>query len=426
MTKSFPPKYRELIEQAHDAENLVPLLRLLSWFGIGGEGLRTAISDIEGVREQLDDLVQLAVSFQVAFIELGWLFSESTNVETAKKALRAFERGRSDEAEAVLVADFEGERLDYVVMRMCNLSEFMQRKEQLVEAAELTREGRYLSATPLLLIVADGVGSDAFGKSIFAEGVELEELNSFAGQPDALPELIRNICQTRRKTSSEQLDFPFRNGIIHGRDLGYGNRLVNAKCWSLLGCIADVIEARNAAEALKPEPEPSLRDTLASHARSMELERQIKEWKPRPVIDKRIHVVGDTVSSLNEHEPEAALAEFLQAWKTGNYGRMAQMTLYFDEETTNRHAGEIRKFMEGTTLMDAEICRIEDEAPAVAMVTVDLKLCSEGQEYIDNFVFRMICQDGKGGAAVRGHEGAIWLIVEGYQSRWWGGPKSLA
>ena len=426
MERSLPPKFQDQIIQVHEAGKLAQFLRLLTWFGIGGEVFKTAVIEIDGIKEQLDALVELTGSFQDTFLDLGWLFSESTNVETAKKALDVHQNGKASEAETLLATDFEGERLDYVIMRMCNLTEFMDRKEQLVEAADLTREGRFLAATPLLLIVADGVGSDAFGKSVFAEGVDLEELNSFAGQPDALPVLIRNMCKTRRRTSSDTLEFPYRNGIIHGRDLGYGNRLVNAKCWSLLGCIADVIEARNAAEDLKPDPEPSLRDTLASHARSMELERQIKEWKPRSVIDKRIHVVGDTVSPLNEHEPEAALAEFLQAWKTGNYGRMAQMTLYFDEETTNRHAGEIRKFMEGTTLMDAEVCRIEDEAPAVAMVTVDLKLRSEGQEYIDNFVFRMICQDGTGGAAVRGHEGAIWLIVEGYQSRWWGGPKSLA
>ena len=108
----------------------------------------------------------------------------------------------------------------------------------------MTREGRYLAATPLLLIIADGVGTDAFGKSIFAKDVNLEELNSFAGQPDALPELSRNICVVQRKTSSSDTGFPYRNGIIHGRDFGYGNRLVNAKCWSLLGNVDSLVKTR--------------------------------------------------------------------------------------------------------------------------------------------------------------------------------------
>ena len=199
----------------------------------------------------------------------------------------------------LLATDFEGERLDYVIMRMCHLTEFMVRKEQLVESAELTREGRYLAATPLLLIVADGVGSDAFGKHIFAQGVDLVELNSFAGQPDALPELILKITQTRRRTNSEVLDFPYRNGIIHGRDLGYGNRLVNAKCWSLLGNIADVIKARNTAATMDAEPEPSFRDAFASLARSSKLKQQINNWVKRPVINKRVHVSEEARSSMS-------------------------------------------------------------------------------------------------------------------------------
>ena len=343
MERSVPPKFQDQIIQAHEAGKLVPFLRLLTWFGMGGEEFKTAVTEIDGIREQLRALVELTVSFQDTFLELGWLFSESTNVETARKALHAYQKGNPSEAESLLATDFEGEGLDYVVMRMCHLEVFMERKEQLVEAADLTREGRYLAATPLLLIVADGVGSDAFGKSVFAEGVDLEELNSFAGRPDALPELIRNICMTRRKTSSERLEFPFRNGIIHGRDLGYGNRLVNAKCWSLLANIADVIEARNAAEALKPEPEPSFRDIFETLARTDELKQRTHEWVRRPVIDKPIHVSEESMSSIDYEEPERALTEFLQAWKVRNYGRMAQKTLYFDQESTKRHAGEIRR-----------------------------------------------------------------------------------
>ena len=103
-------------------------------------------------------------------------------------------KGNSDEAEILLASDFGGDRLNSAIMQMCQLDEFRERRAQLGEASALTREGRYPAATPLLLIIADGVGTDAFGKSIFAKDVNLEELNSFASQPDALPELIRKIC----------------------------------------------------------------------------------------------------------------------------------------------------------------------------------------------------------------------------------------
>lgn len=426
MERSLPPKFQDQISQVHEAGKLVPFLRLLTWFGVGGEVFKTAVIEIDGIRQQLDALVELTVSFQDTFLELGWLFSESTNVETAKKALHVHQNGKASEAETLLAADFEGERLDYVIMRMCNLEVFLERKEQLVEAADLTREGRFLAATPLLLIVADGVGSDEFGKSVFAEEVDLEELNSFAGQPDALPELIRNICKTRRKTSSDCLEFPYRHGIIHGRDLGYGNRLVNAKCWSLLGNIADVIEARKAAKSLESVPESSLRDVLKSYAQTNKLQKRISDWVKRPVVDKPVHVSAESMSSLNESEPEATLAGFFEAWKAGNYGRMAQMTMYPDQASINSRAGEIRKLMQGLTLVDAVITRIEDFASALTEITADLTFCLEGQEFVNDFVFRMICQDGKGGAAVRGYDGAQWLIRPEYQYRYWAEQRGHA
>ena len=425
MESSFPPKYQKLIREVRDTGKLVPFLALLSKFGIGGEEISAVVKGIESIKDQVDDLVEFTVSFQDAFSEQGWLFSESTNVETARKALHAYQNGNPSKAESLLATDFEGEGLDYLVVRMCHLEVFMERKEQLVESADLTREGRYLAATPLLLIVADGVGSDAFGKSVFAEGVDLEELNSLAGRPDALPELICNICTTRRKTSSERLEFPFRNGIIHGRDLGYGNRLVNAKCWSLLANIADVIEARNAEDSLKPEPEPSLRDIFETLARTDELKQRTHEWVRRPVIDKPIVVSEESKSSMDD-EPERALAEFLQAWKVKNYGRMAQMTLFFDELSIKKHAGEIRRLLEEVTLVGAVIARIEDEAPAVTEIAVDLTFRSDCKEFVNEYVFRMICQDGKGGAAVRGHLEAQWLILKGFQYQGWSETRSPA
>lgn len=416
---SFPPKIQELINQAHGTGKLIPFLSLLSRFGVGGTVISTVASEIADVREQVDALVQLTISFQGAFLELGWLFSESTNVETAKKALQAHQEGKSSEAETLLATDYEGERLDFVVMRLCNSGVFMERKEQLVEAADLTREGRYLASIPLLLIVADGVGSDEFGKSLFAKGVDLEELNSFAGQPDALPVLVRKMCDMRRKSSSEHLDFPYRNGIIHGRDLSYGNRLVNAKCWSLLGNLADVIRARNTAEELDSEREPTFRDTLASLVRSSELKHQINSWAKRPVIDSRIHVSEDAQSRMNKHEPEAALAVFLLAWNRSNYGYMVQMTMDRSRDSINSRAGELSRNLQHVILVDAFITRIEDMAPALAELTVELTFRSDCEAFVNEFVFRMICQDKAGGGAVRGYDGTHWLVRPEYKYQYW-------
>ena len=416
----FPQLFKKQVDEARAVGRLLPFLRLLTWFGIGGDFLETITCEIGDIKEQLDALVHLHASFNNAFSERGWLLSESTNVETAKKVLAAHEQGRTDEAETLLASDFDGERLPYIVMHMCHLDEFMARVDQLREASRLTQERRYLAASPLLLIIADGVGTDAFGKSLFAEGVDLEEISSFAGQPDALPNLIREMSGTRRRTNSEELTFPYRNGILHGRDLGYGNQLVNAKCWSLLGNIADVIRARNARLAFEPELATSLSDTLKGYARARELNRRINTWTPRPVIERRICVSPEIVESMDERAPEKAMVEFLEAWESGNYGRMAKMTIELHQLSINQRAGEIRQLMEGIALINTVITRIEDTAPAVTEINVDLRFRSGSEEFTKCFTFRMIFQDQTGGGAVHGEKGGYWRIRPEYQYQYWG------
>ena len=416
---SLPPAFQEQIDEVRSFGRLVPFLRLISWFGIGGDLLKNLDREFKDVEAQVDSLVRLVGSFHNAFSELGWLFSDSTSVETAEKALEAHMKGNSDEAEILLASDFDGDRLNFATMQMCQLDEFSKRRAQLGEASALTREGRYLAATPLLLVIADGVGTDAFGKSMFAKGVNLEELNSFAGQPDALPELIRKMCRVQRKTSSSDNGFPYRNGIIHGRDLGYGNRLVNAKCWSLLGNIADVIRAQRAGQALKTESKPSLREALASHAHTKRVNQRINEWVRRPVIEERVRISAKAASPMGTGEPESAVVDLIQAWKAGNYGRMAEMTQDKDKKPINKRAGEIRDLMERLTLTDAVITRIKDIAPAITEVAVDLEFRSDDQEFTNSFVFRMICQDKAGRSAIHGDEGASWLIPPDYQYQYW-------
>jgi len=410
------------LNQVRSLKQISPILTVLDRLGIGGGKLKSVASQIEETEEKMNELVHLPNSFNDVFLDSGWLISESTSVTTAQKALELHGIGRPFEAEALLAADYAGNRLDIMVRQWCHLKEFENRWDHLHEACALTHEGRYLAAIPLLLIIADGVGTDAFEKSIFAEGVNLEEINSFAGQPDALPRLVKNMCRVRRKTNSEDLHFPYRNGIIHGRDLGYNNQLVNAKCWSFLGNIADVISVRNKDQASEPESEPSFREVLKKVVQNSTFRQRMDKWEKRPVIEERICVSSDERFSITANEPEAALGVFLLAWKAKNYGRMAQMTLYNQELPINRRAGEIREFMQEVALMNAAIIRVEDKAPAATEVAAELIFRDRDQDYTKVFAFNMLCCDSAGKTAIHGDDNAQWRVNRNYLSEYWGKP----
>ncbi len=412
----LPPAFQEQINLVRAIGHLEPFLALLSRFGIGGDHLKTIVADLKDSKQHAIELAKLIEEFHEAFSVLGWLISESTNIETAKAALAAHKDCRVDDAEDLLATDYEGERLHFVVTRLCQTKGFELRREQLQEALTLTQETRYLAAAPLLFIIADGVGEDVFQKSIFSEGVNLEELHSLAGQPDALPKLIREMCRTRRKTIIEHISFPYRNGILHGRDLGYGNQLVTAKCWSFLSNIADVIRAREAEEALNPPSNPSLSETLTNYVQTKELSERIEAWTPRPVFEGWINVLAESeIASFNSGEPEAALVEFLRAWKKNNFGCMGALTVYFDNRAISRRAGEIRETMQDLTLIDAAIIRIIDNTSAITNIAVDLIFCVDGEKRNDQFVFAMNCVDESGELTPRGDEVTRWLVIPSYQ-----------
>ena len=415
--RSFPPAFEKQLNEMRAMGRLVPFLGLLGRFGIGSEKLRRALTKAAGVSAQLDQLEALPTDFHSAFAEAGWLLSESTSLTTAQEALSDVAAGRFDHAENRLASDYEGDLLGFVVMRLRQIRAFRERLSQLQEAQRLTMEGRYLASAPLLLIVADGVGEDAFGKSIFSEGADLEELNSFAGQPDALPMLIKAMCRTRRKTIEDTIVFPYRNGILHGRDLGYGNRLVTAKCWSLLSNLADVIRARDAAAALKPERSPSLGDSIAQHRATMQMKARIEAWTPRTTWQGRLSLFPESDVAFDESTPEAALAAFLGAWRADNFGRMGALTVYFDNRPVNKRAGEIRQLLEGIRLLDAVVTRIEDKAPALAKIDADLTFFVERIGHrTESFTFVMNSLNDAGDVVLRGDEDARWQVAPRYQS----------
>ncbi len=94
-----------------------------------------------------------------------------------------------------------------------------------------------------------------------------------------LPDLVKLMALPRRHTTAGRIDVPYRHGILHGLDLGYGNRLVAAKAWAALFSLRDWAIKYERGETQPPpvEPPPSLRDTLLVLA---DVERQRRRsWR---------------------------------------------------------------------------------------------------------------------------------------------------
>lgn len=415
-TLPLPPQYKKTLELAEGLNSLARFAGFFSYFGVGGEKARSWVGQTKETYRQSNELFSVLQRFNEVFQSSGWIMSESRSIESAKAALTLADAGQYDEAENVLAADYEGEKLDFVCNRFLGVEAFRRREHLIEEARKLCHEKRYIAAIPLMFMIADGVGQDCFGKVIFCEGVDLKELNSIAGQETALPELTMKFGETRQRFNEEQITFPYRHGIIHGRDVNYGNRMIAAKLWAYLTCVADVIRARKDVQAKEPEPEMSLWEALKSLSETRKIREKVEAWKPRPITKPNWLLSSGMPDDLETNTPEFALVELLNAWRSQNYGIMGKRTVYFDNRRIKVRAGEIRERLGEYKLVEAQITKIKDKAFAITEIETLLSIEVGEEIKLRLHTFRLIYGDQQESDAIpRKKQDGFWRVTPSYQ-----------
>lgn len=105
----------------------------------------------------------------------------------------------------------------------------------------------YVCCIPILLSVIDGIVNDIDkATGFFSEQIDLLIDGSVVGDKQGLKVVKEVMYKGRPNTNKEKITIPYRNGILHGRDLNYGNKIVAAKCWSVLFALLEWAKDNNA------------------------------------------------------------------------------------------------------------------------------------------------------------------------------------
>lgn len=410
----LPLKYEEMGTSLKALSNIGYIAAFLNRYGIGGKKIKSFSMKIEELHRTYEDLSSIISEFNEVFTPLGWVMSESTSLESAKKALELAKSGKLDEGESILVADYEGDKLDAFVKRLIYKKSFKDREAMINEALKLCHEERYMAAVPLLLMIVDGVGQDCFGKTIFSDRVDLIEANSIAGHEAGLLKLTRKMSSARRKLNKEEIRFPYRNGIMHGRDINFGNRYVVAKIWAYISTVADVIQERESKAEMPVEQKAGFWQVMKGYKKTKQYSKEVEKWKARPEI-KSNWALLDQKFDFPLDAPEATLSSFLLSWKNKDYGSMGQLTLYFDNRVINKRAGQIRKILENILLQNAEITIIKDVSAAVTEIDCSLMIEKGMEKLTIPHTFRLIYSDEVGNPLLRGVAEGSWKLIPSYQ-----------
>ncbi len=419
------PSYTKIRNDAKGFYILGKVIKVFSLFGPKNPELKEALSKLPELKKQAEFLSQMPDKFNEHFSSQGWIAHESMNAPLMERTLELAESNNAGQAEIELAEHFTSPTLNLLINQFKAVPEFAIRYKLIRLACQDTLEKRFHSAVPLLLMITDGVVNDiSKSKGFFSENTDLSAWYSIAALSSGLTAVRDIFNETRKKTNSEEIFLPYRNGILHGRDLKYDNPFVVGKCWCTLFAIKDWAQALRKQKENPPIPEKklTLRESLAElkkvisdykvhkieHAKIL---RTIDDWKPRDFTNTIIEP-----STFKQYSPEKEVYDFAVNWQNKNYGKIALQKYYFGKKEVNiaKEAGNIRSDFKDKILKEFEIVSIKDEAPAVTEVTLKIKYSIDSVEKEKNIVMRMICKDINGRAGINGLDNVEWRFIDGF------------
>ena len=384
------------------AANAVRLLRFVApavgLLGKTGRDVATVFRDPE-VAEVAKGASRLAGTpdrFNTHFLQRGWIAHENMNADAMDQAVRMADEGDIDGAELYLANSYTAEVIRHQLQVMRRVTAVRVREQMLEHALDDYLNGRHYSCVLILLAQVDGIVSDLSGHSFFASGRTVIAWDSYSAHESGLAALADVWSASRSKTTTESLAVPFRHGIMHGRDLGYGTQLNAAKCWALLFTLRTWAFAKQDGRTDRPPQvaKRSLWQSLRALAELKEKERALDNWQPRTVIPGLGAESSENPLHYADATPERTVVEFLAAWKGRKWGKMAELLPPKKIRNINYEAGRFKRTLARFELEAFELSALEQHGGGGATAVVEARFAN--REHTVPLRIQAVCQDSEG------------------------------
>lgn len=391
---------------------------------------KETLENIPEMEKQLNELSSIPDDFNHYFSSLGWIAHKSMNFELMKKAVELAQKDKIKEAEIELIKYYKSDKIKFFINRLSGIKEFRERDFFLDLAYEDFLSERYYSCVLILLTIIDGVVDSISNKSFFVE--ENKEIlidNSIAGHKTGLETISKLYSAYRKKATSEKITIPYRNGIIHGKDLGYNNEYVASKCWATIFAIGDWCKAyKNKKESEKTSKTTNKEELIDLHESLNQLEKlkqqnlinsqRIEEWQARSLIINQDLPETGKPEDYKNGTPEKELAIFFENWTKKNYGNIAdQLWEYHDKpDAKNYKAGKLNKLFKSKEFVNFKIKNIEDCSPSITEIETDLTIKEKNIEHYKTHKFRLLYLNEEGCNLFREIPEGNWKLVYNFAS----------
>jgi len=227
------PSIRKNLKQYEDFKAIMKVPKICSY-------LKQHDIDVNLIEDQYRSIKELANAidrFDDLFSGIGWIAYWNMDTNVIKEAVAKGDSGDVGGAQADLVSHYNPERVIFELKRMGQIKAFQARMPLARKALVDYKEERYHACVPVVLALLDGMVNEAYQKALkrrcgfFAENADLIAWDSIAAHSKGLNQLAKTFRSGRYTTTTDNIDVPYRNGILHGMDLGYDCVVLNV--WTL-------------------------------------------------------------------------------------------------------------------------------------------------------------------------------------------------
>lgn len=348
--------------------------------------------------------VKASEEFNHLFKCNGWAINDYLPAECIVNSVNAVSRHDLVGAELILI-DGVSAALDMFIMHLQSAPEFQAREKIFSTAKRLYETEEYLAVIPLLLIAMDGTVNDIANLGLFAQGVDLDVWDSITQHSEALSYIHSEfLTKNRTKTNKEEISLPYRNGILHGRDINFGNKLLAAKCWNLLFILRTWYrDKQDVSYKLKQRAERE-----NSHEKSALFQRYVSSF-----VKRRYSFNIDFL----ENSPSNTCYNFLQAWKNKQWGKIVPLMSYSAGKHIGKEAKSIKDIYEKFILDEFSISEIEHNAAYVANVLCRLVVKTEERIEKYTLMIRCVYSDDQCDILPDGHPEGRWYVIQNSLSK---------
>jgi hypothetical protein len=390
-----PPYY-----SARDLPRLAALSQQLKGFKL----LTTVIArgqkpQVEEIERSVEDMVQLVDDFYELLASRHWVFHDSMNTDVVRQAIAQ----PVDDAQAALISYYKKpESLRFMISRLELHPEIRPRRELIQRALADYQAERYYSTVMVLLAVMDGFVNDVDAqerRGLHARGgEEMEPWDRAAGHHLGLGHAHSTFTKTFRKISEVEVRELYRNGIVHGMLTNFDNDIVATKAWNRLFAVGDWATGRK-QEAVPVESKPTWKELFRGLAENDRVKKAIDAFEPRTVTDP---------TEMAAEPLYAGVHEFLDAWRTENYGEMARHLTKFSSGASHpKTAGLVRDQYSHAELEEFVVTELDFQA--IASCDVDVQLRWNEQQH--RCRLRWTKEDDEGEPDIVGDLSAQWRVT---------------